>query len=180
MSTKAEAIRPLDEVSRVTELLLKEVLNPIVQDRLFPVQNDKLPIKEASMAQLRAEYPANIVIDADLLDKVRYMAALYGAGFRRAEFDDLTYSQTGEEGVEISVESFLNEIVVSRIPKTRFRHSQMWDSVLERMANELVPTIVYDLASGAYITTAEDLKKIFALDYENMQSLRDESAMLFY
>ncbi|MCA9338724.1 hypothetical protein KC939_00070 [Candidatus Saccharibacteria bacterium] len=131
--------------------------------------------------RLATDNPDKIIVDADDLDEYRYLAAFFGAGFHISQYDEITY-QKNENAGEMTRRSWLNiwAEIPKIIPEYSTRSNRMRDEVSERVFVRLVPTTEYHTGTGSYVTTEEDIKRVFQLDYEELRLCREMDFDLLY
>jgi len=172
-----------NQAQEVAQNLVERLLSKPAQaqGRLFEVNADEenRRWREHCRAQLLSHHPDKLVLEANLVNEFRYMAAMYGAGFHPTQFEEISFTTEDTSGMEIGV-GYLGEVYIQRIPEKRERSNRMRDEVNEELFTLHVPTTEYDLSSGMYITTAEDLQKIFEFDYCNLEVCRALNFDLLY
>jgi hypothetical protein len=165
----------------VAQSLVTQVLSQPEQLRLFEADSRGFDqLMEGFKRRLVADNAGKLVLDAELVDAYRYKAAMFGAGFHATQFDDISYRETGVSGTEISMGVLGAMYVTSQIPERVFKHNRMWDEVENELFTSVVPSTTYDMTTGSYVTTPEDLFKIFKFDYEGLKACRDLDFDLLY
>jgi hypothetical protein len=167
-----------NRASEIAAQLVEQLLTAPVQDTLFEIDPAK-EMNERWQNELRNLNPDKLVLDADFVDDFRYLAAMYGAGFHPTQFEDISFEEAGESGTAIYVDPIGLEHSY-QIAKKVGRHNRMKDEINEELFTILIPTTGYDLSSCSYITTPEDLQKIFEFDYTNLEACRDLGFDLLY
>jgi hypothetical protein len=169
----------LDPVEEIAEKLLNQLLHEPEQLKLFepdPYAHFDVEHYEA----VRRRNPGKLVCRAALVEEYRYKAAMYGAGFHPSQFEDISWVDTGESGMSVDV-GFLGEVYIRRVAEKRFQHNKMWDEVQDEMFTAHVPTTEYSSrVHGVFITSEEDLKRIFVFDQNNLGACRSLSMDLLY
>ena len=167
----------------VALMLTDQLLNDSEQIALFeysdPSEYQYNELMRHFTEKLKRDNEDKLVIHSSKIDEFRYKAAMYGARFHPSQFEDISYKPTNESGTYVGV--MFNLIGYTRqLPEVVATHNRMRDEISEELFTDHVPTTTYDLATGNYVTTEEDLCAIFKFDYENLQACRDLDFDLLY
>lgn len=136
-------------------------------------------MKDNIVKDLEDNNPDNIIISGSELDKYRYIAAFLGAGFHMSQYDEVTYRFNDDADAGRFVIGYWHE-KSGHVQKRYSRSNKMVDEVNDELFTQHVPTTGYHLSTGMYITSEEDIKKIFSFDYSNLQACRELNMDLLY
>lgn len=163
---------------KVTKDLVYCLLNPEEQLELFDARTDFEKFKAESVKRLKKENPDKIILSNQQVDEYRFEAAYRGAGFHPSQYEDVRFKENSSDEVGRFVIGLWGNS--GYIPRLIGRGTKMFDEIKEEIFTDHVPSAKYDLSSQCYIVTADDLKKIFEYDYENLALCRDMGMQLIY
>lgn len=173
MSVEQLTVAPAQEVA---EKLVDELLHAPKQLQLFTTSS---PFDARAVESLKKGNPEKIVISSRLVENSRYMAAFLGAGFHDSQYEDVMLGKLNDPG-EVGKLIVGLYFQMGRVPVRQGVHNRMYDEVSEELFTTHVPTTKYDPGTNQYITTPEDLQRIFEFDYNNLSACRRLGFDLLY
>jgi hypothetical protein len=168
---------------RVFDYMVEDLAQPQLQ--LFEDAVADPSAHRVLVAGLQERNPGKLILHRKAVHEYRYIAAFLGAGFHMSQYDEVTYRQNGDAGQYVVERDVMSMMLRGRVvPERTANHNRMHDEVDQELFNKhfnkRVPSTDYDLSTGHYITTEEDLKQIFAFDYENLRACKDLDMDLLY
>lgn len=162
----------------IADSLVLQILNRLEQGKLFePDPYAHFTLK--AIAGVCAENPDKLVLSSKIVDEFRIMASFLGAGFHPSQYEDVMYKKNDPDEVGRLYVGWWG--IRRRVHESHATQNRMRDEVLHNeLFTQLVPTTKYDLSTSHYITTEQDLKKIFMFDYDNLQACKDLDFDLLY
>lgn len=147
------------------------------QLQLFQSEREKENVSrhDKGLKMMREDQPGRLVLDADVVDEYRYKAAMYGAGFHPSQFDEISWQKNELAGMNTVYLGVLAGMWrVHHHPDVIGRANRMRDEVREERFAQLVPSTDFEHRFGhpVYITSEEDLVKIFEFDQSNIAACK--------
>ncbi len=166
---EGEVQAQLERRLAITERLVSRLLaDEPEQLHLFKNEREQDQVRHKALEELRKENPEKLVVDAEVIQKYRYEAAMYGAGFHPSQFDEITWQDNELAGTNTVWFDVLGGWHVRHEPARIGRSNRMRDEVSEELFTDHTSDTEYVLTWGVYMTNEDDLRKILNFDQMNL------------